>query len=798
MVKVLKTETRLLSVQLLFVSGLTIFIILWWFYNYNQNNLFLKASEINNTKITNQVLYSNEQKYLGPLNDNSEWDETVGYIENPTRDFEDECVNTLLETFNINGIWIFDKNGGLVYTINDSTNAKLSDLLSSVDVKSILSKRNPKCHFFLAQDSSVFEIFGATVVPTTDTKHLSDPSGFYFYVKTWDTILIRDFERITGSNVILTLLKPGQQEELDYPPGHVHRQLKDWQERQVGLITFVNHDPIFDEWMRTSKFLVLIYIGIGIIFILVLGYLFRKWISTPLKSTIRELHVSEDRFRQVAESAEEWIWEVDANGLYKYSNSVVEKILGYHPEEVVGKKYFYDFFKPEEAEQLRTRAFEAFSKKEAFRDFINPNLHKNGHTVILETTGTPITDKDGNLNGYRGTDMDITARLQNEKDLIKAKEKAEESDRLKTAFLANMSHEIRTPINGILGFAQLLNDETLSPADRDDYVSIIYKNSHLLLRVIGDIVDIAKIESNQLSINRIVFNLNQLLDRIFLFFKNELKNIGKDMITLSLEKKLEDEQSYIISDDARLEQILNNLLGNAIKFTQSGYIKFGYQIEDGNLIFFVEDSGKGITENKQHIIFERFRQEEEDHTRKYGGSGLGLSISKGLVELLGGKIWMTSESGHGTAFYFRLPFVSVGKPSHDQEEFRQKSESINLKNKIILVVDDNVENFELLRMMLRPTEVKVLYAGNGAEAIEICQKNSDISLVFMDIQMPVMNGYETIVEIRKFRPLIPIVALTAYAFPEDRIRSLNAGCNDILTKPIIRGRLLDMIKKILN
>jgi|GEM_PF-1221589 len=798
MINILKTEKRLLFVQFLFIAGLLVFTFLWWIFNTNQKNLFIKASQINDIKITNQVFSSNEKKYTSPLNDNSEWDETVQYIILPTRAFEEECINTLLETFSINSIWVYDADGHLVYAINDSTNKALFTLLSPVTVKNILSRQNPKCHFFLTQDGSIFEIFGATIVPTNDTRHLSEPSGFYFYAKTWDTTLISDFEKITGMSIYLSISKPGGHEAPKYIPSHLHRDLSDWQGKPIASITFVNHDPVLGEWEKTSKILIICSVCFGFIFILSMEYLFRKWIATPLKSTIKELYASEERFKQVAESAEEWIWEVDANGLYTFSNSVIEKILGYHPDEVVGKKYFYDFFKPDVAEELKAGALAAFSQKTSFKDFINPNLHKNGHTVILQTTGSPILDKEGNLTGYRGTDLNITERIKTEKDLIRAKEKAEESDRLKTAFLANMSHEIRTPMNGILGFAELLNDDELTPDDRHKYVSIINKNSQLLLRVISDIVDVAKIESNQLSIIRVVFNLNLLLDHIFTMYQNELILSGKDHVNLLLEKEIEGDKSFILSDDLRLEQILNNLIGNAVKFTQSGYIKFGYRTESGNLIFFVEDTGKGIAKNKQHIIFERFRQEEEDHTRKYGGTGLGLTISNGLVELLGGKMWMNSEEGAGSTFFFRLPLSILLKTPPKSQEPVQSHEKSDLKNRIILIVDDSIENFELIRMILKDTGVEILYTDNGQEAIEICQSNSRINLVFMDIQMPVMNGYESTVEIRKFRPLLPIVALTAYAFPEDKIRVLNAGCNDILVKPIIREKLLSMIKKILS
>jgi CheY-like chemotaxis protein len=353
-------------------------------------------------------------------------------------------------------------------------------------------------------------------------------------------------------------------------------------------------------------------------------------------------------------------------------------------------------------------------------------------------------------------------------------------------------------MNGILGFSQLLSDENLTPQERQSYISIINKNSQLLLRVISDIVDIAKIESNQLTISKTGFNLNKLLEGVYLTFRNEIKTSGKEQIGFTLKLGLPEEESNILSDNARVEQVLYNLLGNALKFTSQGSISFGYQKEEDILIFFVSDSGKGIAPEKQHIIFERFRQEEENYTRKFGGSGLGLSISKGLVELLGGKMWMTSIEGEGSTFFFRLPYIRIEASPSVSADSGRSPDPMDLSGRTILLVDDNIESFELIRTMLKGTKCSMLFAQNGQQSIDFCRNDSSISLVLMDIQMPVMNGYDATREIRKFRPTLPIVALTAYAFREDRIRSLDAGCNDILTKPVQKADLLSMIRKVLS
>jgi len=241
-------------------------------------------------------------------------------------------------------------------------------------------------------------------------------------------------------------------------------------------------------------------------------------------------------------------------------------------------------------------------------------------------------------------------------DLVAALEKAEESDKLKTAFLSNMSHEIRTPMNGILGFSELLDDDNLTSEERRKFLDIINTNGHHLLSIINDILDIARIDSNQLIVNNTDFNLHQMLDDIWVSYENSKISMGKEHIIFQLEKDLDDDNCTINCDDVRLRQILYNLLGNALKFTKTGFIKFGYKHLDGMLQFYVQDTGKGISLENQSLVFERFRQEEETYTRQFGGTGLGLSISKKLVELLGGEMWLESEQGVGATFYFTIPY----------------------------------------------------------------------------------------------------------------------------------------------
>lgn len=377
-------------------------------------------------------------------------------------------------------------------------------------------------------------------------------------------------------------------------------------------------------------------------------------------------------------------------------------------------------------------------------------------------------------------------------------EKAKRSDNLKTAFLANMSHEIRTPMNGILGFSELLDDDELTPEQRREYINIINERGRHLLAIINDILDIAKIDSNQLDVSKVTFDLHHLLDDILLSYKNEQKQNDKEHIKIILEKAVDEEKSFITSDDLRLRQILNNLLSNALKFTKTGFIKFGYTIQGNKLEFFVQDTGKGIAKEKQPIIFERFRQEEETYTRQFGGTGLGLSISRGLVELLGGNIRFDSEEGKGSTFFFTIPY----NPSREVSAIYEKKDPVKIEydfsDKLVLIVEDEDYNSELLRFYLKETEARLLFAKDGKIAVDLCRSDPSINIIIMDIQLPVMNGLDATMEIRKFRGDIPIVALSAYVYEDDKKRYFDAGINDFLAKPVKSEKLKEIMSKYLS
>jgi len=386
-------------------------------------------------------------------------------------------------------------------------------------------------------------------------------------------------------------------------------------------------------------------------------------------------------------------------------------------------------------------------------------------------------------------------RKQSAEELIIAKEHAEESDHLKSAFLANMSHEIRTPMNGILGFASLLKEPGLTGEEQKKYIDIIEKSGVRMLSIINDIVSISKIESGQMEISISETNIKDQIEFIYVFFKPEVERKG---IQIFLKECVPPIKTIIKTDREKLYAILTNLVKNAIKFTHEGSIEIGYELKGKFLEFFVRDSGEGIHQDQKEIIFERFRQGSESLTRNYEGAGLGLSISKSYVEMLGGKIWVESERGKGSAFYFTIPYgtrpnekraVKSGFPVYGDENYQFKK----LK---ILIAEDDETSAMLLSMTIKIVGKEILSVRTGAEAVEACRNNPDLDLILMDIKMPVMDGYTATRQIRQFNKDVAIIAQTAFGLSGDRKKALEAGCNDYIPKPFNKATLMVILHEL--
>jgi PAS domain S-box-containing protein len=388
----------------------------------------------------------------------------------------------------------------------------------------------------------------------------------------------------------------------------------------------------------------------------------------------------------------------------------------------------------------------------------------------------------------------ISERINLIDDLKKAKNKAEESDKLKTAFLHNISHEIRTPMNAIIGFSELLTKPGTPPEKGKYYADIVNQSCNQLLMVISDIVNIATIEAGLAKIEVEEFNINSVIKFVHQQFVIKAENLK---INLTNECNLPDEEAVIKCDKTKFSEILINLIGNAFKFTKHGTISFGYRLVDNFIEFFVKDTGIGIPKELFDEIFFRFRQVEYTTTRQYGGSGLGLSISKAYVELLGGKIWLMSEPEKGSTFFFTIPYILVQKGMVAKVKIEHEIKLESLKAKTILIAEDEDSNFMLLEEILSVTDWKIIRAMDGVEAVDFCRENADIDLVLMDLKMPIMDGYEATKQIKTMRPELKIMAQTAYASENDKNKAIQCGCVDVITKPINEALFLLKIEEIL-
>jgi PAS domain S-box-containing protein len=386
--------------------------------------------------------------------------------------------------------------------------------------------------------------------------------------------------------------------------------------------------------------------------------------------------------------------------------------------------------------------------------------------------------------------QDITERKDKEIELIRAKENAEESDKLKTAFLHNISHEIRTPLNAIVGFSALLDEADVDASTRHSYIEMIMKSSDHLLAIISDIIDISNIEANIIRVGRNEININSIIRSLNEQFL--LKAVEKN-ISLIAEPGLTDRESGIMGDSTKLTQIISNLLNNALKFTQHGTVKFGYTLKGKMVEFFVSDTGLGIEEKFHRKIFERFYQVENPVSKLYEGTGLGLSICKGYVERMGGEMRLLSEPGVGSTFYFTIPYEKPAKKSPEAPAATDNKDFAFKGKRKILVAEDIDSNYKLVTYFLMGANAEVLRALNGKEAVEKCLSDPTIDLIFMDIKMPVMDGYTAVKILREANITIPIVAQTAYT--DDRDKAIACGCNGFISKPFDKKGLLHVLSE---
>mgnify|MGYP003624650745 CR=1 FL=1 len=555
-----------------------------------------------------------------------------------------------------------------------------------------------------------------------------------------------------------------------------------WSHENVGTI------QVLPVWLNNTISFVAIVLAILILFIVLLRF--------KVKTATSEVKKSEEKLSRALIAAPFPIMIHAEDGEVISINDTWTGLTGYSIEDIPTiSAWTSRAFRQENRTEKRYTG-------ESY--FINSRIKEGeykiftswGEKIIWDFSSAPLGSFEDGRRLIISMAKDITERKLHEIELITAKEKAEKSDELKSAFLANMSHEIRTPMNGILGFADLLKEPDLNNEKQQDYIRIIENSGMRMLNIINDIIDISKIEAGLMEVNIIESNINEQIEYIYTFFKPEVEAKG---MTLTYSNSLPLEEAFIKIDREKLFAILTNLVKNAIKYSDEGSIDFGYIHKNACFEFYVKDTGIGIEKDQQEAVFKHFVQEDIADKDARQGAGLGLSISKAYVEMLGGNLSVESEKGKGSTFYFTIPCDS---------KFQELNSGLNetayneLDNKInnlkILVVEDHEESALLLRIILRKISREILHARNGFEAIEICLNNPDLDLVFMDIKMPEMDGYEATRKIREFNQEVVIISQTAFALSGDEEKGIEVGCNGYITKPIKKKELMSLIQRFLG
>ncbi len=479
----------------------------------------------------------------------------------------------------------------------------------------------------------------------------------------------------------------------------------------------------------------------------------------------------------------------DPEGCVEFCNNSFTQLTGYQPAEVIG--VISSLLRPSRDQKSRHHKIWKAVRlgniwKGEFCDW-----KKNGEQYWTYVSISPMFGSHGSLEHLIMVFEDISDHKKMLAQLIESKLKAEESDKLKTAFLANMSHEIRTPMNGILGFMDLLQQSDITGSEREEYISYVKLSGERLLNTINDIIHISKIESGITTLNETTFSINSLLNEHLKFFlpEAETKKLG-----LSVSSRLNEEDDIVIADRQKIESILTNLIKNALKFTATGSVTFGCILHNNILRFSVSDTGAGIPADKVVKIFDRFVQAEYNFARTYEGSGLGLAISKGYAEMMGGNIIVRSDHGKGSVFTFTIPHVRANAAIIPAQK-SAKIETVRSETLQVLVAEDDDVSFTYLHALISKHKIKLLRANNGAEAVQMCKDNPSVALIFMDIKMPVMDGYEATRRIREFHPDLPVIALTAFALSNDRIKALDAGCDDYISKPVRKEMVFEILER---
>ena len=526
-----------------------------------------------------------------------------------------------------------------------------------------------------------------------------------------------------------------------------------------------------------------------------LGFMMNEQLENFKNRKAKEkLYESKQRFDGMLADIKMLFINVDLHKNITFCNKYLYSITAYTEEDLIGKNYD-DILIP----QRKRKKYEKIYKKLLANNYESPGfkgiiLTKDNKELHVFWHFSVITDNYGTVTGVASLGENITEEKAIVDNLKKATKKAEESNHLKSVFLQNISHEIRTPMNAIIGSITLLKEADGDEKTQEHFYEVLELGSARLLTTVNNLLDISQVETKQIIVNKTDFSLSLALNN-YVDLATPLATKRNNIIKCTSEYFTKD--IILHSDSEMLTGIFGNLMSNAVKFTKDGTIEIGSYDENNYIVFYIKDNGIGIPDSRLEVIFDRFVQADSQLSRSYEGSGLGLSIAQAYAKLLGGNIWVESEEGKGSTFFFKLPKDQVTTLNEPQIKEEALKTSVKSSQKILIAEDDRL-NFICLRKMIEAIGITILHVKNGAEAVEMVRSDPEISVVLMDIKMPIMSGEEATIQIRNFNPYIPIIAQTAFAMPGDREKFIEIGCDDYISKPIDKNKLIHLIQKYLN
>jgi signal transduction histidine kinase/ActR/RegA family two-component response regulator len=644
------------------------------------------------------IIKDQEDNVYQIVNDYTYWDEFVEFVKNPTEEWGEINVTSMLTSFDFESVWVIGIDGQTIYSASANNKNSTSMIMLDEDLlRELYAKRS--INYYVYSDSSLLMIQGATIHPSNDPNKQTNPAGFLFTVKRWDAGLLHAMENISGCKLSIFKQLTSTIPEKSANTIRSFHAVENWKNEESGYVVFDSELTLITLLKNTTLQMQFLLVVSVIGFLISLAFLLSRLVNRPLR--------------------------------------IVSEVIE------------------------------------------NEDLTK---IPLLEKTSTDFA-RIGQL---------IEQFLKQKVDLVHAMQMAKASDQIKTDFLNNISHEVRTPLNGILGASSLLSDPEISPEIREEMVSIMNESTQRLMRTITQYMDISLLSSDNMPYYPIETKINEFFIPILDEYDAACKLKNLHWI---VQFPAEYNQIKVFIDKTLFEKILHHLLDNAIKFTHNGSIIFGFVIKQSILEFFIKDTGIGIDKKVQPMIFKNFSQEDASNLRRYEGSGLGLAICKKASQLLGGNIWFESEKGRGTNFYFSIPFDNLQILA---EQNKKVDELLKIKSEkpCVLIAEDDDSNYIMLSTIIHKYfKINIIRAFTGLEAVEYCNQNPLPDLILMDIKMPIMDGYEATRIIKKRFPNLHIIAVTALGMSGDELHSLEAGCDDYISKPINTKNLLSKLEK---